>query len=171
MDYSFRDRFLGFASLVRSNLEHYFLAVWGIGLRLDPDYPVDPRFMGRLIVDAVLEYRAYGLFALWCPFLAMVLPESFLLFLAVWWAVLAWKRTSFYKTRFAFWTQAFEETPNKMRTRIRYAEELMREIERLDKAGFPFAGPEIQKLVVRAHEIQNLIIQGKKYAAGPTGKN
>jgi hypothetical protein len=142
-------------------LKHYALAVWGIGLRLDPDYPAEQRFRGDLIVDAVLEYRGYGLFAPWCTFIAVAMPRVALPFIAALWAVLAFRRASFYASPFEFWTQAYNEAPTKSRNQTRYVEQLMLEIERQLKAGKDYDSPEIQAMTSKAMEIQELIVKGK----------
>jgi len=134
MGIGIRERRRGLALLVWLNLKHYCWAIWGLNLRLDPDYPAEARYRGELIVDSVLEYRLYGLFALWCPILALLLPWYLDLTLVVWWTVQSHWRAAFYRTAFAFWRRAFLESPGKVRSMIHYAEELMREIERRYKA-------------------------------------
>lgn len=161
MDFLVWDYIWGLALLLWLNLKHYALAVWGIRLRLDPDYPNETRFRGDLIVDSVLEYRIYGLFAPWCIFLALVLPWGVLAALAGFWVVSTWKRTYFYSSPFRFWTQAYREAPTKHRNRIRYAEEIGLEIERKDKAGVPWNDPEMQELIRTGMDIQERIISRK----------
>jgi len=145
----------GLTRLAWVNLKHYTLALWGSN-RLDPDYPTETRFLGHLVVDTVLEYRAYPLFAPWLIFLAAAVPMQPLMLLGGWWAVCAWKRACFFSSAFRFWRQAYAESPSKMRTRTRYAEELIREIERRMKAG-----AEHQELIETAMKIQNGIIERK----------
>lgn len=157
----FRGMSRGLVSLIRSNLKHYSGALFGIRLRLDPDYPMEGRFRGDLIVDAVLEYRFYGLFAPWSVLLAVLLPSPVAIVLAALWEVLAWRRADFYSSAFRFWRRAYQESPTKMRTRIRYEEELIREIERRMKSNDPDAGAELDELMQTAMKIQNGIIERK----------
>ena len=160
MDIVLIDYFHGLGFLAWLNIKHYSRALFGVGLRLDPDYPAEARFHGDLIVDAVLEYRGYALFAPWCVFLAAVLPWQAVVVIGALWAVLAWKRAFYYSSPFEFWTRAYNEAPNKHRNRIRYFEELTNEIQRLDKTQIPWSSPEIQRLVQRSREIQELIVRG-----------
>lgn len=162
MGNSFSDYIRGFAFLAWLNLKHYVLALWGIRLRLDPDYPMEWRVFPGLMSDSVLEYRLYGLFAPWCVFLALALPSLPAGMLAGFWAVLAWKRAGFYSSALAFWRQAYRESPNKNRVRIRLAEEIAFEIERLDKAGEDWISDRIQSLVVEGTNLQELITKGKQ---------
>ena len=155
MVFSDRHYLRGLARLAWINLKHYAFALWGAG-RLDPDYPIETRFLGHLVIDAVLEYRAYALFAPWALFLAAAGPIPALELIAAYWAVLAWHRAYFFTSAFRFWRQAYAESPSKMRTRTRYAEELIREIERRMKAG-----TEYQELIEIAMKIQNEIIERK----------
>lgn len=157
-----RTQFFGFTRLIWLNLHHYWLAAWGFGLRLDPDYPLEGRFRPDLLSDSVMEYRTYSLFAPWCAFLALVLPLSILFPIAAWWAIYAWKRAGFYKTALAFWRQAYQESPKKLRVQIRYAEEIALQIERLDKAGHDWISPEIQHLVNEGLSLQEVITKGKQ---------
>lgn len=143
------------------NLKHYPWALFGIGLKLDPDYPMVTNLAHGLMSDSVLEYRLYGLFAPWCAFLALALSKPWFIFLGAFWTVLAWKRTAFYASPLAFWRQAYLESPNKQRVRIRLAEELSHEIERLDKAGENWTGDRIQNLIIEAVNLQELITKGK----------
>ena len=153
----FWDGLRGLFLLFWLNLRHYALAIWGLRLRLDPDYPGETRFRGDLVVDAVLEYRGYGLLAPWSVFLAGLAYPPSLELIAALWAVSAWRRAYFYSTPYRFWTQAYDEAPGKSRNQTRYAEELMLEIERKMKAGMAYDHPEMQFLVGRSIEIQNLI--------------
>lgn len=162
MDSRIRAYLSGFALLAWINLKHYLLAIWGIRLRLDPDYPNETRFRGDLIVDSVLEYRFYGLFVPWCIVLALVLPYGLTGILAGLWASQTWKRTYFYSTPFRFWTRAYQEAPTKHRNQIRYAEEIGREIERKDKAGIPWDDPEMQQLITTGMSLQEKIVRGGK---------
>lgn len=135
MDGVFSDYLRGFAFLFWLNVKHYALAVWGVRLRLDPDYPGETRFKGHLIVDAVLEYRLYPAFGPWCALLAFVLPPWVAGFLTGLWAVSSWKRAYFYASPYNFWRRAYLESPGKARNKTRYVEELIRQMERLDKRG------------------------------------
>lgn len=153
----FRLQLRGFARLLWHNLKHYSLAIWGIRLRLDPDYPIEARFRGELVTDSVLEYRAYGLFAPWSIVLALVLPPAVLPLLGFTWAFLATMRAGFYASGFRFWRRAYQESPAKMRVRTRYVEALIYEIERRMKAGEP-----TEYLVNVCMNIQNGIIERKK---------
>lgn len=156
----FRGFCRGFSVLLWLNLKHYALAIWGFRLRLDPDYPGESRFRGDLIVDAVLEYRGYGLFVPWCIFLAGLVPNYVCLALIVCWAFMTAERARYYKTALAFYTRAYQESPGKMRNKTRYAEELIREIERKSKAGLAWESPEMQVLIAEGFRIQNLIVYG-----------
>lgn len=147
----------GLAVLFWLNLRHYSLALWGVRLRLDPDYPGELRFRPDLIVDAVLEYRGYGLLVPVAVFLARLFPIAVCGFLVGSWAVLAWRRAYYYSSPYRFWTRAYEEAPGKPRNQTRYAEELMREIERRMKAGQPYGSPECQFLIKKAMEMEDLI--------------
>lgn len=152
----------GFTFLLWLNAKHYFFALWGLRLRLDPDYPAEARFRGDLIVDSVLEYRGYGLFVLWCPFLALICPKLPLLALALLWASLAFRRSRYYSSPIQFWTRAYNEAPLKHRNRIRYFEEISREIERQMKAGAAWDSPQLQALIETGNKIQNVIIERKR---------
>jgi hypothetical protein len=166
MESDFLRKLQGFKHLAILNARHYALAAWGIGLRLDPDYPDEARFKGELIVDSVLEYRGYGLFVPWAAVLARIVGRYDLR--AVWilaaaWAVLAWKRAFFYSSPFRFWTRAYLEAPGKARNQTRYAEECIREMERRLKAGADFQSEEIQELLAAARNVQNIIVSsGRK---------
>lgn len=153
---------IGAALLVWLNFKHYLWALWGLRLRLDPDYPCETRFRGDLVVDSVLEYRGYGLFALWCPFLAIALPNPLLLCLTLFWTVQAFWRSEFYSSPFQFWTRAYNEAPTKHRNRIRYFEELSLEIERRMKAGADWNSPEMQELNLAARAVQDCVVERKK---------
>lgn len=154
---AFRHNLRGLLVLLWLNLRHYSLALWGCRLRLDPDYPGETRFRGDLIVDAVLEYRGYGLMAPWAVFLVLILPSDLLPFLIALWGFQAWQRAFFYSSPYRFWTRAYSEAPGKSRNQTRYAEELMLELERRLKAGADFHGLECQELVKRSIEMQDLI--------------
>lgn len=155
-------RFRGLIRLISLNLKHYRWALFGIGLELDPDYPIVWDALPNLLSDSVLEYRLYGLFAPWCAFLALILPNPPVLFLAVFWAFLAWQRSGYYRSALAFWRQAYAECPDKFRVMVRLAEELSRELERLDKAGEPWGGEKIQGLLDEAIVLQELIVKKRK---------
>jgi hypothetical protein len=163
MDSSTRGVCGGFILLIWLNLKHYLSGpFFGVRLRLDPDYPNEPRFRGNLIVDSVFEYRLYGLFVPWCAFLALVLPNYLLCAFTIAWTILTWKRTFYYTTPFRFWTRAYAESPSKHRNRIRYAEEISREIERKEKAGVRWDSPEIQELITTGFKLQEMIIKGEQ---------
>jgi hypothetical protein len=162
MGSGFFDVVRGFTLLFWLNLKHYSLALFGIRLRLDPDYPAEARFRGDLIVDSVLEYRGYGLFAPWSVFLALAVRPAVLWVVIATWSILAWRRTWFYSTPFRFWTRAYQESPNKHRNRIRYGEEIALEIQRKDMAGVPFDSPEMQELIKAGMALQNCIVERKK---------
>lgn len=152
----------GFALLLWLNLKHYLAGpLLGFRLKLDPDYPNEPRFRGDLIVDSVFEYRLYCLFAPWCIFLALVLPLWTLPIIAGLWTGLTWNRTFYYSTPFRFWTRAYQESPTKHRNRIRYAEQIALEIERKDKAGARWDSPEMQELITTGMNLQEQIIKGE----------
>lgn len=161
MDRSLFSEFRGFIRLISLNFKHYFFALWGIRLRLDPDYPMEWRFLPGLMSDSVLEYRMYALFAPWTVFLALVLPVAWSVAIGLAWAVLAWKRAGFYSSALNFWRQAYRESPNKGRVRIRLAEEIAYEIERLDKAGEDWTSDRIQSLIIEGANLQEIITKGK----------
>lgn len=150
MEPVFSDYLRGFALLFWLNLKHYSLAVWGLRLRLDPDYPGETRFEADLIVDAVLEYRLYPAFAPWCGLLAFILPLWASGILAALWALSARKRAYFYSSPFRFWQRAYTESPGKSRNKTRYVEELIREMERREKIGL-----DIDELATEARRIMD----------------
>lgn len=152
----------GFALLLWLNFKHYLWALWGVRLRLDPDYPCETRFRGDLVVDSVLEYRGYGLFVPWCAFLAIVMPVPLLLWFSLFWTTQAFLRADFYSTPFKFWTRAYNEAPGKHRNRIRYFEEISLEIERRLKAGADWESPEMQELNQAGRRVQDCIVERKK---------
>lgn len=156
-----RDSVRGVAFLAFMNLKHYALALFGFGLRLDPDYPPESRFLGQLVVDSVLEYRGYALLVPWALFLALAIHPMILGFVAALWTVQAWKRAYFYSSPYQFWKQAFKESPAKIRVRTRYVEEIMLEIERRLKAGINYGDDRIQSLAAEGWKIQNMICERK----------
>ena len=162
MDSRYSIRLRALVRFISLNLKHYRLALFGIGLQLDPDYPLEWELAPGLMSDSVLEYRLYGLFAPWCAFLALLLPAGWLAAAGTFWAVLAWNRAAFYSSALAFWRQAYRESPNKNRVRIRLAEEIAYEIERLDKAGEDWTSDRIQSLVIEGTNLQELIMKGKQ---------
>lgn len=72
---------------------------------------------------------------LWAGFMAWLLPAWVA---HVWIIFLFLKlngRLPYFQNCLAFWSQAYRESPRKHRVLMRYAEELMRELERRYKAG------------------------------------
>jgi len=112
------------------NLRHYSRALTGFGCKLDPDYPHIKRFGFPYLHDAVLEYRTYGVLWLWGGILASVLPLTWVWLLAALWAILSFWRAGFYRSNLAFWSRAVVETPGKIRTRGRYIEQMIHDLER-----------------------------------------
>jgi len=117
------------------NWQHYSLALWGLRLRIDPDYPLVTKFFPGLIADSVLEYRTYGGIALWAMLLAFFLPLPLGTALVVLWAVQSWDRSKHFQSNLTFWREASRENPFPHRAHARYVEQLIREAERLEKAG------------------------------------
>lgn len=121
---------------LRFNVQHYALALWGLRLRLDPDYPLLTGFFPSLISEPVLEYRTYGPLAGFALFLAAVLPPEILTALILAWACLSWDRAKFFRSDLAFWRQVYKENGlSHTRGHGRLIETLSREIERRMKAG------------------------------------
>jgi hypothetical protein len=116
------------------NLKHYSLALWGLRLQLEPDYPVVERFFPSLIRDSVYEWRTYGGMILWA-FLIVQLPRPVVLILLALWVKWSWTRVGYFKTNYGFWRQANWECPGKIRTRVQYYCWIIRETERRMKAG------------------------------------
>lgn len=98
----------------------------------------------------------------WAVFLAWALPSVLPAVLIALWAFQAWRRADYYSSPYKFWTRAFNEAPGKHINRIRYAEELMLELERRLKAGASYDSEECQFLIRKGIEIQDLIC-GKSY--------
>jgi hypothetical protein len=127
---------LGF--LVWVNARHYSHAILGFGLRLDPDFPKITRFLGKLITDSVLEYRSYALVGAWAVLVGGLADYAAFWFVVALWGSIAFHRARLYRSSFEFWGQAWKESPRKARVMVRYAEEVMGEIERRMKAGASF---------------------------------
>ena len=127
-----------FVFLVAVNVHHYSVAIWGFRLRLDPDYPKITRFLGNMITDTVLEYRSYALVGAWAIGLMPYADSAAFWVLVALWGALSFHRARLYRSSFEFWGQAWKESPRKARVMVRYAEEIMGEIERRMKAGASF---------------------------------
>ena len=123
----------GVVSLLVVNIQHYSLAAWGF-CKLDPDYPLEFRVFPKHITDSVFEYRTYFFLFYWALALAGFWPDWFCFFCIGCWLAASWKRAAYFKTGLSFWRQAAKESPRKLRVLTRYAEELMKEIERKYKA-------------------------------------
>jgi hypothetical protein len=120
------------------NVRHYTTAIYGIGCKLDPDYPQVWKFFPRLISDVVFEYRTYGAMPL--VSLAAVGAISVIGELPVWglimiWAALSFRRSCYFRSNLEYWARAYYESPKKHRIRIHFAEWLIRETERHWKRG------------------------------------
>ena len=149
--------FLADAGLfLRENVSHYSRAVFGFRLRLDPDTRDVTRFFPSILKDSVLEYRTYG---------GMILPAlgfawgftrwpALGLPVFLFWIIRSIHRATFYQSPFAFWEQAWQESPQKLRVNLRYFEELSREIERRMKQGLPTRALERRAFQVQARVIQ-----------------
>jgi len=120
---------------LRYNWNHYSLALWGLRLRFDPDYPLLTKFFPGLISEPVLEYRSYGLLALWGVLLAAILPLPLLTALVLLWAAQSFYRSQYLQSSLKFWRQVSRESGFPHRGHARYVEQLIREAERLEKAG------------------------------------
>ena len=153
----------GFLVLLAYNLNHYSVALLGFRLRLDPDYPLEFRFFPRYIADSILEYRTYILLIPWSAFLVCYwqLDPVAVCLIAIIWYIASVRRAMHYRSAFAFWKQAYKESPNKSRCQTRYAEELMKEIERRFKAGERWE--DLSELIREAELVQHRIVrQGRK---------
>jgi hypothetical protein len=130
---------LGFLSdflfFVYINARHYGKALWGFRLRIDPDYPKVTRFFPTFITDTVLEYRSYAFLALWGAVLSPFADSFGLWLLIATWAVQSFFRAEAYESPLNFWGTAWAENPRKSRVVMRYAENVLMEIERQMKAG------------------------------------
>lgn len=104
-----------------------------------------------------MEYRTYGLHAAWCLLLAAVLPLPVSVTLALLWAVYSRFRSAAFRSNLTFWRQAYLDSPHKIRTRTRYAEQLMLDIERRMKNGESFN--DLQPEITQAHSIIEGIVQ------------
>ncbi len=113
------------------NIRHYRLALFGVRLRLDPDYPSVKHFFPSLLTDTVLEWRIYGFLTLWAVFTAWLFPTWLLVVFVILLAVASLRRLRFYSSSFAFWKRAAIESPNKFRVLLRYGQELQIEERRL----------------------------------------
>jgi hypothetical protein len=122
----------------RYNWQHYSLALWGLRLRLDPDYPLLTHFFPGLIADSVQEYRTYGGTALWAIFLAYVLPLPLGTALVLFWLAQSVHRSQYFRSNLTFWRQASHENGFPHRAHARYSEQLLRDIERRVKSGESF---------------------------------
>ncbi len=120
----------GFRYLLGCNLRHYSLALFGIRLRLDPDYPLTFDFLKDYISDPVLEYRTYFLVVFWGLLLAYLLPYAFQLGLLSFFVGQSWTRSYYYSSSLAFWRQAYRECPRKTRTQHLYVNRLKFELDR-----------------------------------------
>jgi hypothetical protein len=136
---TYKTTFKGFLRFCRWNLRHLVWTLPGFRLRLDPDYPLETNFLPDLISDSVLEYRFYWLVAFWALFIASWLPEVAYPVIGFLWGYQATGRAKLFRTAFSFWRQAYRESPGKIRTKTRYCEELMIEIEQRMKTGLPTA--------------------------------
>lgn len=116
------------------NLRHYALALWGLRLRFDPNYPMVTRFFSPTISDSVFEYRTYALHALWAVVLVRFLPVWILWPLILVWALESFHRSGYLKSNLDFWRQVARESP-KMRGQTRYMEQLLRWAEDQIKRG------------------------------------
>ncbi len=145
------------------NLQHYFLAVWGLRLRFDPTYPWVTKFFPSLISEPVFEYRTYGLTAVWAIVLASLLPYPVLTALVLLWACISFDRSKFLVSNLVFWRQVLKENGvTHTRAHGRYIEWLIRDIERRMKAGEDW-----QEQALEAARLQDEVIRhvGSKDAA------
>lgn len=119
------------------NIAHYGLAIWGLRLRLDPDYPPVTRLFPHILYDSVFEYRTYG--AMIAVSLMTVgiasYSEPLAWELVTFWALRSFFRVPFFRSNYLFWRQAYQESPRKNRTRVYYVEWCIREAERAFKNG------------------------------------
>ncbi len=121
---------------LRFNLEHYAMAVWGLGLMFDPPYPHLSRFFPAYITEPVMEYRTYGFHAVGAVLFAAVAPLQVNIAFIVFWACISWSRSHYLKSNLVFWRQVLKENGVKhTRAHGRYMECLIKEIERRMKAG------------------------------------
>lgn len=148
-----------------SNLRHYALALWGIRLQLEPDYPVVTRVVPHLIRDSVYEYRTYGPMLLWSIGAVVWLPRWLLVALLVFWAFQSFRRAGYFRSNFLFWKQAYRESPRKSRCQTFYVEWIIREVERLYKAG-NVDRERIADMEAEAFQIQNWICGRVAYICG-----
>ncbi len=145
--------------LCKINLKHYSKALMGVGLKLDPDYPIVTRFFPTLLRDSVLEWRVYGLIPLWGLIISLF-PSMLVALLLLAWIYLSISRSKHFKTPLAFWKQAAGESPYKLRCQVKFCEELMRECERGLKAG-----QDVRLLEAEAFRVQDWIVR----LSGPDG--
>lgn len=146
----------------RYNLQHYSLALWGLRLRLDPDYPHVTRFLPSQISEPVLEYRTYPLMGLWAFALAAALPANMLTALVLLWACISWDRSKFYRSELAFWRQVYKENGvSHQRGHGRLMEAITREIERRMKAGESW-----EELTVEGFRIQDDVLRYARRVQG-----
>lgn len=163
---------MGFLSdllfFVYINGRHYALALWGLRLRLDPDYPKVLRFFPEYITDTVFEYRSYALVALWGAVLMWTAGTPWLWLLVAVWALQSFHRARYYRSPLEFWGQAWRENPAKGRVITRYAENVLMEIERQMKAGATME--ELQGLIDLGTQLVNDVCEKPlSPVARPTG--
>lgn len=139
----------------RWNFQHYALALWGLRLRFDPPYPHVFRFFPQFLLEPVMEYRTYGLTALWAGLLAGWLPSPVLTALVIFWTVLSSDRSKYLQSALRFWRQVLQENGvQHTRAHGRYMEQLILEMERRMKAG-----GEWQELAQEAQALQDDVIR------------
>ena len=130
------------------NIRHHALALWGFGLRLDPDYAKITRFFPAYITDSVFEYRSYAVVLVFAALLAMPhaaadLSAAHWLLVALW-GIQAYRRGFYYTSELRWWRQAWKESPHKTRTMLKYSEILMDSVNARYMAGEPWESPELQ---------------------------
>ncbi len=145
------------------HVKHYSLALWGLRLRFDPMYPFVYKFFPAFLAEPVLEYRTYGLHAVFALVCAAYLPAPVLTALVLFWGAIAWDRSHYLKSNVIFWRQVLKEN-GLVYTRAhgRLIEALIREMERRMKAGEPW-----EEMAQEAARLQDDVIRhaGSKDAA------
>ena len=144
-------------NFLKFNLRHYALALWGVRLQLEPDYPVVTRFFPALIRDSVFEWRTYGAMLPWSIVVITALPRWLVGLLLIFWGVQSFIRAGHFQTNYIFWKQAYWECPHKPRVQTEYCAWIIRETERRMKTGHGFRSPVVQALDREAFRLQEEI--------------
>jgi len=122
-------------------VKHYSHAMLGIRCAFLPDAPELTGFFPKLILQSVLEYRAYALVIPFVVILARLAPWELLAAVTLAWFLISAVRLETFRSPLEFWQRLWEESHHP-RIRLHFTEELIREIERKQKRGAD-AGREI----------------------------